>query len=69
MNFDKESKSDFLFGGRGGGEVGVGVEIVGDSCLLKPTQYARLSNKVKYKNLHNVEHVVPSTFQNLLITF
>ena len=48
MNFDKESKSEkkyILFyrvgvgaaGGRGGGRV------------LRPKQYARLSNKVKYK--------------------
>ena len=53
MNFDKESRSDFFEGGGGG-----------------------LSNEIKYKKKkkknnhpHNVEHVVQSTFQNMLITF
>ena len=33
--------------------------------VLKPKQYARLSNKVKYKNKHlyNLEHVVQSTIK------
>ena len=36
---------------------------------LKPNEYARLSNEVKYyknNHLHTVEHVVQSTFRNLL---
>ena len=41
--------------------------------VLKPKQYARLSNEVIYKkkinHLHNVEHVVQTTFQNIIITF
>ena len=68
MKFDKESKSDlciiifFLGGGGGGG---------GWGCVLKPKQYARLSNElnIKSNHLHNEEHVVQSTFQNMLITF
>ena len=53
----------FFFWGGGG---------TGDALI--PTQYARLSTEVKYKNatnnyLHNVEHVVLSTFRNMLITF
>ena len=40
MTFDKESKSDYYFvvGGAGAG-----------ACVLKPKQYARLSNELKYK--------------------
>ena len=44
----------FFLGGGGGGESGAGW-----AARLKPNQYARLSNQVKYKNcnyLHNVEH-------------
>ena len=40
--------------------------------VLKPKQYARVSNEVKYKkkkHLYNVEHVVQSNFQKMLITF
>ena len=47
--------------------------------MLKPKQYIRLSNEVKYKkknkkkkkkkHLHNVEYVVQSTFQNVLTTY
>ena len=36
--------------------------------VLKPKQYARLSNEVNCKNRnyqHTVEHVVQSTFQNI----
>ena len=35
--------------------------------MLKPKQYATLSNVVKYKSnqLHNVDHVVQLTFQNM----
>ena len=47
---------------------GVGEGVV----LLKPKQYARLSNEAKYKksnHQYNVEHVVQSTFQTMLITF
>ena len=58
MNFDKEAKSDKKnFGeGRGGGRA------------LKPKQQT-VSNEVNTKMLHNVEHVVQSTFQNMLISF
>ena len=56
-------------GGDGGGQQGG----EGWGRVLKPKQYARLSNDVinKKKNniLHNVKHVVQSTFQNMLITF
>ena len=54
---------------QGGGCKGEGVRV------LKPKQYARLSNEVKCKKkkkkttLHNVEHVVQSTFKNVLATF
>ena len=65
MNFDKESYSDFflllLLGGGGGGG---GAET--------KTVCQTVSNDVKYKKcnyLQNVEHVVQSTFQNMLITF
>ena len=58
MNFDKEAKSDKKFGERGGGGGGGGGRRV-----LKPKQY----DKCNY--LHNVEHVVQSTFQNTLISF
>ena len=40
--------------------------------VLKPKQYARLSNEVIYKksnHLHNVEHEVKTTFPNIIITF
>ena len=39
---------------------------------MKPKQYAGVSNEVKYKKatiLYNVEHVVESNFQKMLITF
>ena len=72
MNFDKEAKSDKnKFGEEGWGGGGGG----GGDRALKPKQYARLcpvSNEVKkmqLSNLHNVEHVVQSTFQNTLISF
>ena len=40
--------------------------------VMKPKQYAGVSNEVKYKksnHLYNVEHVVESNFQKMLITF
>ena len=40
--------------------------------VLKPKQYARLSNEVKYKkrnHLYNVEYVVQSQFHKMKITF
>ena len=54
MNFDKEAESDEKKSWGGGGG--------GGGRELKPKQYARLC-------LHNVEHVVQSTFQNTLIPF
>ena len=36
---------------------------------MKPKQYAGVSNEVKYKKAYNVEHVVESNFQTMLITF
>ena len=60
MNFDKETKSEFFFfffffGGGGGGGGGGGEE--------------KCSKIQKSNHLHTVEHVVQSTFQNMLITF
>ena len=65
MNFDKESKSDFLFlfffisffcgGGGGGGGDG------GSYCYT-------IEKRQKSSHRHNVEHVVQSTFGNMLIT-
>ena len=60
MNFNKEAKSEKKIFGKGGG---------GGGGALKPKQYARLCQMSKYNNLHNVEHVVQSTFQNMLISF
>ena len=61
MNFDKEAKADKKQFGEGGGGA------------LKPKQQTA-SNEVNTKMqkcnyLHNVEHVVQSTFQNTLISF
>ena len=64
MNFNKEATSDKKKNwGKGGG---------GGGGALKSKQYARLCQMrliQKYNNLHNVEHVVQSTFQNMLISF
>ena len=64
MKIDKESKSEkkkhfFFWGGGGGGA---------DTKTVCQT----VSFEVKYKKcnyLHNVEHMVQSTFRNMLITF
>ena len=60
MNFDKEAKSDKKKLGKEGG-----------GALKTKTVCQTVPNEVKYKKcnyLHNVEHVVQSTFQNMLIT-
>ena len=58
MNFDKEAKSDKKkIGERKGG-------------TETKTVCQTMSNEVIQKNyLHNVAHVVQSTFQNTVITF
>ena len=58
----------FVGGGEGEGAGGGGG---GGGCMLKLKQNARPSNEViqKCNHLHNAEHVVQSTFQNMLITF
>ena len=73
VNFCKEPKSEKNWGRGGGGGGGGGGERGGRqggwwSRVLKPKQYARLSNEVQKSNhLHNVEHVVQTIFQNMLI--
>ena len=60
MNFDKESKSDFMcvcvWGGGGGGGGGLGGTV-------------KWGKMQKNNHLHNVEHVVQSMFQIMLIIF
>ena len=61
MNFDKEAKSDKNNFGEGGGR---GTET--------KTVCQTVSNEVNTKKcnyLHNLEHVVQSTFQKTLISF
>ena len=56
-------------GGGGGGGERTGC---GRLACVETKQFARLSNEVKYEKsnyIHNVEHVVQSTFQNMLTTF
>ena len=72
MNFDKEFKSDkklcvFSVGwGGGGGGGGAGVE----TKTVKTVNLIVKCGKIQKCNyLHNVEHVVRSTFRNMLITF
>ena len=70
MNCDKKSKSEKNVGG--GGDLGGWGQQGGWGRVLKPKQYARLSNEVIYKksnHLHNVEHVVQTAFQNMIISF
>ena len=59
----REAQSDKKKLGGGGGGGG------GGGAALKPKQYARLCQIQKCNYLHNVEHVVQSSFQNTLISF
>ena len=63
MNFDKEAKSDRKNFGEGGGG-GTETKTV---CQTVSTEVN--TKKCNYMNLHNVENVVQSTFQNQLISF
>ena len=62
MNFNKEATSDKKKFGEGGGG---GTE----TKTVCQTVSNEVNTKIKYNNLHNVEHVVQSTFQNMLISF
>ena len=58
-----------VWGGGGGGAAGRGC---GGACVETKTvscQTVKCSKIQKCNYLHNVEHAVQSTFQNMLITF
>ena len=72
MKFDEESKSEKKKNGGvegGGGGGGGGGEGGGNIETKTVSQTVKRGKRQNRNHLHNVNHVVQSTFQNMCITF